>query len=143
VKGLTQDEATRQLEQAGFTNLNPVQEASDTVNTGQVIRTDPPAGQTVPIDTRISIYVSTGAQKVQLPGEVGKTEADARAALEAKGFTVSTLNRTDDANVGKVVEQSPTGGTMVDPHTPVVLTIGIPSSTPTSTTSTTSSTGTT
>jgi serine/threonine-protein kinase len=87
--------------------------------------------------------VSTGAQKVQLPGEVGKTEADARAALEAKGFTVSTLNRTDDANVGKVVDQSPAGGSMVDPHTPVVLTIGIPSSTPTSTTSTTSSTGTT
>jgi serine/threonine-protein kinase len=143
VKGLTQDEATRQLAQAGFTNLNPVQEASDTVNTGQVIRTDPPAGQTVPIDTRINIYVSTGAQKVQLPGEVGKTEADARAALEAKGFTVSTLNRTDDANVGKVVDQSPAGGSMVDPHTPVVLTIGIPSSTPTSTTSTTSSTGTT
>ncbi|MDQ1436094.1 MAG: eukaryotic-like serine/threonine-protein kinase [Actinomycetota bacterium] len=143
VKGLTQDEATRQLAQAGFTNLNPVQEASDTVNTGQVIRTDPPAGQTVPIDTRINIYVSSGAQKVQLPGEVGKTEADARAALEAKGFTVSTLNRTDDANVGKVVDQSPAGGSMVDPHTPVVLTIGIPSSTPTSTTSTTSSTGTT
>ncbi|MCU1467131.1 MAG: Serine/threonine protein kinase [Actinomycetia bacterium] len=143
VKGLTQDEAARQLEQAGFTNLNPVQEASDTVNTGQVIRTDPPAGQTVPLDTRINIYVSTGKQKVQVPGEIGKTEADARADLEAKGFTVSTLNRIDDANVGKVVDQNPNGGTQVDPNTSVVLTIGIPSSTPTSTTSTTASTGTT
>ena len=104
-----------------------MQEASDTVNTGQVVRTDPPAGQTVPLDTRINIYVSTGKQKVQVPGEIGKTEADARADLEAKGFTVSTLNRIDDANV--------------EPNSTVVLTIGIPSSTPTSTTSTTSSTG--
>jgi serine/threonine-protein kinase len=141
VKGLTQDEAGRQLEQAGFTNLNPVQEASDTVNTGQVVRTDPPAGQTVPLDTRINIYVSTGKQKVQLPGEIGKTEADARADLVAKGFNVSTLNRIDDANVGKVVDQSPAAGTQVEPNSTVVLTIGIPSSTPTSTTSTTSSTG--
>jgi serine/threonine-protein kinase len=97
----------------------------------------------VPLDTRINIYVSTGKQKVQVPGEIGKTEADARADLEAKGFTVSTLNRIDDANVGKVVDQNPNGGTQVDPNTSVVLTIGIPSSTPTSTTSTTASTGTT
>jgi serine/threonine-protein kinase len=143
VQGLTQDEATSQLEQAGFTNLNPVREASDSVTSGQVIRTDPPAGQQVALDTKINIYVSTGAQKVQLPGEIGKTEADARADLEAKGFSVSTLNRIDDANVGKVVAQSPEPNTQVDPKSSVVLTIGIPSSTPTSTTSTTSSTSTT
>jgi len=137
VKGLTQDQATQQLEQDGFTNINPVQESSDTVNSGLVVRTDPPAGQEVALDTKINLYVSTGAQSVQVPGEIGKTEADARADLEAKGFSVSTLNKVDDANIGKVVEQNPSGGDSVDPKTPVVLTIGIASSTPTSTSSTT------
>jgi eukaryotic-like serine/threonine-protein kinase len=139
VKGLTQDEATQQLETDGFTNLNTVQEASDSVPSAQVVRTDPPAGQTVPLDTKINIYVSTGAQKVQLPGEIGKTEADARADLEAKGFSVSTLNRIDDANIGKVVDQSPGPNTQVDPKSSVVLTIGIASTSPS--TGTTSTTG--
>jgi len=137
VKGLSFDQATLQLEQQGFTNLgSAIQETSNTVAAGQVIRTDPAAGKPVPVDTRINIYVSSGAQKVSVPPEVGETEAKAKADLESKGFTVSTLNQIDDANVGKVVSQSPDGGTLVAPNSNVVLTIGIKSP-PGSTTSTT------
>jgi beta-lactam-binding protein with PASTA domain len=52
---------------------------------------------------------------------------------------VSTLNRVDDANVGKVVDQSPGPNTQVDPKSSVVLTIGIASTSPS--TGTTSTTG--
>jgi eukaryotic-like serine/threonine-protein kinase len=135
-KGLSLDQATRQLEQAGFTNLNsPIQEASTSIGAGGVIRTDPAAGKKVTLDTRINIYVSSGAPTVTLPGKIGETKAAAKAELEAEGFTVSTLNRVDDANVGKVVDQSPAPGTQVLPNSNVVLTIGIAS--PATTTSST------
>jgi serine/threonine-protein kinase len=143
-KGLSLDQATRQLELAGFTNLNnPIQESNNSVSSGAVIRTDPAAGKQVALDTRINIYVSSGAQTVSLPGKIGETKAKAKAELEADGFTVSTLNRVDDANVGKVVDQSPAPGTQVLPNSNVVLTIGIASAattttSPTATTTTTS-----
>jgi len=137
VKGLTVDDATLQLSSSGFTNINtPVEENSSTVPAGQVTRTDPPAGKSVPIDTRITIYVSRGAPTVALPSVIGETKAQAKADLEARGFTVSTLNRVDDANVGRVVEQNPAPGTQVAPNSDVVLTIGIASSTPTTAPST-------
>jgi len=146
VKGLSVDQASQQLEQQGFTNLgSTIQETSNAVAAGDVIRTDPPAGKSVPVDTRINIYVSSGAQKVTVPSEIGVTEAKAKADLESKGFTVSTLNQIDDANVGKVVAQSPDSGSLVAPNSNVVLTIGIksPSGSTSSTTvaGTTSSTG--
>ena len=107
-KGLTLDQATRQLAQAGFTNLNtPIPETSNSIASGAVIRTDPAAGKQVTLDTRINIYVSSGAPTVLLPGKIGETKATAKAELEAQGFTVSTLNHVDDANVGKVVDQNP------------------------------------
>jgi serine/threonine-protein kinase len=141
VKGLKIDDATRQLELDGFTNLNtPIQESSDTVPSGEVVRTDPPAGQKVALDTRINIYVSSGAQSVPVPGEIGATEAAAKADLESKGFTVATLRKPDDANIGIVIDQSPGENTQVQPKSQVVLTIGIASSGSTSTSSSTTST---
>jgi serine/threonine-protein kinase len=128
VKGLTVDDAQSQLVASGFTNLNtPVEESSSSVPAGQVTRTDPPAGQSVPIDTRITIFISRGAPTVSLPSVIGETKAKAKADLEAKGFTVTTLNRVDDANVGRVVDQSPTPGSQVAPNSNVVLYIGIAS----------------
>jgi eukaryotic-like serine/threonine-protein kinase len=142
VRGLTVDDATSQLEQNGFTSLNtPVEEASNSVAAGLVIRTDPPAGKSVPIDTRITIYVSRGAQTVSMPSKIGETKAAAKAELEADGFTVSTLNRVDDANVGRVVDQNPAPNTQVAPNSNVVLTIGIASSSPTTTAPSTTTTG--
>ncbi len=145
VKNQSFDQATQQLETNGFTNLGPaIQENNDSVPSGSVIRTDPPAGQKVALSTRINIYVSSGAQTVQVPSQVGNTEAVAKSNLVAKGFTVSTLRKVDDANVGIVVSQSPNGGSQAPPNSTVVLTIGIASSSSsTSTTSTTTPTSTT
>jgi serine/threonine-protein kinase len=128
VKGLTVDDARSQLEASGFTNINnPVEESSTSVPAGQVTRTDPPAGTPVPIDTRITIFISRGAPTVSLPSVIGETKAKAKSDLEARGFTVQTLNRVDDANVGRVVDQSPAPGSQVAPNSNVLLTIGVAS----------------
>jgi serine/threonine-protein kinase len=141
VKGLTVDDATRQLEASGFTNINnPVEESSSSVPAGQVTRTDPAAGKSVPLDTRITIFVSRGAPTVSLPSVIGETKAKAKSDLEAKGFTVTTLNRIDDANVGRVVDQTPAPGSQVAPNSNVVLYIGV-ASTPATTAPSTTTTG--
>ena len=105
---------------------------------GQVIRTDPPAGQTVPLDTRINIYVSRARRRCSCRARSARPRPTPEADLESKGFTVSTLNQVDDANVGKVVTRA-RDPTRRSTQEQVVLTIGIASTSPS--TGTTSTTG--
>ena len=46
------------------------------------------------------------------------------ATLSNRGLTSSVITQVDDANVGKVVDQSPAGGQRVSPGSNVVLTVG-------------------
>ncbi len=138
VKGLSQDQAGQALIQAGF-NPNQISfadETNDTIPAGSATRSDPKAGQKVATDTAITVFISSGKEKVEVPPEIGKTEDEATLDLKSKDFTVSTLNKVDDNNVGKVIEMSPSPGTMVAPGSNVVLTIGVksPSSSTTTTT---------
>jgi eukaryotic-like serine/threonine-protein kinase len=140
VKDLPQDQAGNELVQAGFdpSKLTFVQETSDTVAAGSATRTDPTAGTKAPTDTPIRVFISSGKQTVAVPQEVGKTKDEATLDLTSKNppFTVSTLNKVDDNNVGKVIEMSPVAGTQVQPGSNIVLTVGVKSSS-SSTTSTT------
>ncbi|MGZ4734497.1 MAG: protein kinase domain-containing protein [Acidimicrobiia bacterium] len=62
---------------------------SDTVPVGQVIRTDPAAGQKAPRDSVVSILVSKGPDLV-IVGELwGKTIDEATAAAQQEGLTVT------------------------------------------------------
>jgi eukaryotic-like serine/threonine-protein kinase len=138
VKNLSQDQAGQALIQAGFdpSKLTFVQEVSDTVQEGLATRTDPPANQTVPTDSPIRVFISSGKTKVAVPPEIGRTLDEATFELKAAGFTVSTLNKVDDNNVGKVIEMSPAAGTKLQPGSNILLTIGVksPSSSTTTTT---------
>jgi serine/threonine-protein kinase len=138
VKNLSQDQAGQALIQAGFdpSKITFVQEVSDTIPDGSATRTDPPANQKVPADTPIRVFISSGKAKVEVPPEIGRTLDEANFELKASGFTVSTLNKVDDNNVGKVIEMSPAAGIKVQPGTNILLTIGVksPSSSTTSTT---------
>ena len=59
--------------------FEPTSEASDTIDKGNVTRTDPPVGTKVPVGSRVTVYISTGPATVQVPNLVGKSEADAIA----------------------------------------------------------------
>ena len=103
------------------------EEASATVAKGLVIRTDPVVGQLVDKGAAITLYVSSGPQPVAMPNVKGLTEADARAKLTAVGLdaTVEYADlATGNVNIGKVISQGTTTGTMVTPGTKIVLTVG-------------------
>jgi serine/threonine-protein kinase len=75
----------------------------------------------------ITLYVSSGPQPVAMPNVKGLTEADALAKLTALGLGASIDYAdlaTGNANIGKVISQGTTTGTMVSPGTKIVLTVG-------------------
>ena len=85
VVGKTIAEASNLLGQAGFT-VNQTSEASDTVEEGRVIRTDPPADTVRPKGTAVTVVVSSGPAESTVPSVVGLTEANAINILDGDGF---------------------------------------------------------
>jgi serine/threonine-protein kinase len=89
VAGRTLSEASNLLGQNGFSAVQ-ASEASSTVPDGRVIRTEPPAGTPQPKGAAVTVVVSTGPAKSEVPDVVGLTENGARTALEGRGFTFSS-----------------------------------------------------
>ena len=83
--GMRQGEA---LNQIGPFEGAIEEEASETVEAGVVVRTDPAAGTTLEHGTTIVIFVSTGPAPRALPELAGLTVADAKAALEELGLVI-------------------------------------------------------
>ncbi len=135
VTGLSEDDGFAQLGQAGFA-VRTVSEPSSSVSKGNVTRTDPPAGTLAARGSTVRMFVSTGNPSVSVPNVIGQTEAEARSALSAKGLSASTITQVDPANEGKVIAQTPSGGSPVNPGSNVTLTIGGAAPTTTTTSAT-------
>ena len=125
-----------QLRDAGFA-VQETSETSSSIESGHVTRTDPAAGTMAARGSSVRMFVSTGTETVEVPEVRGQSESDARAALSARGLSSSTIAHRDPPNVGKVVAQSPSGGTRVQPGSNVVLTIATDDPATTTTTTTT------
>ncbi|MFM7763018.1 MAG: Stk1 family PASTA domain-containing Ser/Thr kinase [Acidimicrobiaceae bacterium] len=104
-----------------------VNEASSTIEQGRVIRTEPAIGAQNPAGSAITVFVSSGGNKVAVPQVEGQTEVDARALLATAGLTPDVKYQDvpqNDVNIGKVISQGTDAGTMVDPGFIIRLTIG-------------------
>jgi serine/threonine-protein kinase len=125
VTGKDSADAANELGQAGF-KTKTTQESSPTVESGKVVRTDPPAGSKAEDGSTVTIVVSSGTEQVTVPNVIGKTADQARADIEALGLVyresgTAPSNSSDD---GKVVAQNPGGGNKVDKGTTVRVTLG-------------------
>ena len=131
VTGYSQAEAIAKLKQKGFDTINKVEGTSNDVDKGQVYEQDPEGGSTVPADTAITIYISTGADtegQVQVPDVTGISVEEAMAILVENNLSLgeTTEQETDDPNqVGVVISQSVSADEFVDEGTTVDLVIGI------------------
>jgi serine/threonine-protein kinase len=117
---LTQVEAVDRLQEEGFL-WRVFFEPSETVEAGNVTRTEPPFGTEVEEGSTIDVYISSGAEEVPVPPLVGQTLEDARALLEEAGLTLGTVtDRPDpDRAEGIVIEQTPPAGVEVGSGAPV------------------------
>jgi serine/threonine-protein kinase len=124
--GQTPSAAGQELGAAGLVVGDQVSEPSTTVQFGQVTRTDPPAGSTVPIGSSVTVYVSSGVPQVTVPDLSNDTQAQASSALQAAGLAGSFTNQptTNQAQNGKVINQNPVPNATVNKGSTVNVVIG-------------------
>ncbi|MGI5459602.1 PASTA domain-containing protein [Streptomyces sp. CA-249302] len=71
----------------------------------------------------VSVTVSTGAPKVEVPDVTDKDEDDASRILEDKGFKVKLRHKVSTEDAGTVLRQDPAGGESVEKGTEITLTV--------------------
>ena len=125
VKGKEKEEAIQLIEEAKL-KVEVVEETSKTVKEGYVIsqETDPDtevnAGDTV----KIHVSTGTGIKQVTMIDVRGKTEADAKKALEDMGLVVN-IGYSEDTSKdnGIVLKQAIEVGKVIDEGTTVTITV--------------------
>ncbi|HET6732613.1 Stk1 family PASTA domain-containing Ser/Thr kinase [Mycobacterium sp.] len=122
--GLTVDDCRTILNQSGFQNLVPV-EVDGTRPSGEVVGTNPPAPQSVPVDTLIQIQVSRGNQ-FTMPNLRGMFWVDAEPLLRGSyGWTGNLIKLQNAQNSGVpsngIVTQDPPAGGPITVTAPITL----------------------
>ena len=105
--------------------VDRVFETNETVPLDQVLRSDPAAGTRVPENTRITLYVSSGAQLILVPSLLGMTEEQAKVALTNAKLNIGTITQANSASalLGQVTATDPLTNAKVLPGTLVNLVI--------------------
>lgn len=91
-----------------YKDIEITEEFSKDVVAGQVIRQEPEANEmVVPGDTIVKLYISKGAEKVEMPNLIGKTLAEAEADLTKRKLILETPPEEDfsDLPEGQVFRQ--------------------------------------
>jgi len=130
LEGSSAEEAQAALIDLGLEPAGPVEEPSDTVDEGSVTRTDPSSGEEVEPGSTVTIFVSTGAEQVEVPEVRCQSFGSAQNELSQAGLNPVISSETVEVNTAcplgnKVAEQDPAPGTQVDPGTTVTLFEGV------------------
>jgi len=121
VTGKSLEEATAAIQEAGLTLSGSTEAFSDDVAAGLIISSDPAAeAEGYFYGDSVSVVVSKGPEMVTVPEVVSKSEADAKAALEAAGLVVS-VNRILGGFFGTARSTDPAAGTSVRKGSTVTL----------------------
>ena len=98
------------------------EEAYNAVEEGRVIRTEPSAGQQLTRGMQVTLVISTGPEKAQMPYVVGQTYADALQSLNSQGFTNVKREVVDSAQPkDEVVTQSVEKDEEIPVNTEIIL----------------------
>ena len=113
------------LEDAGLTPEVGDKAYSETVPAGRVVATDPEPGAKVADGGTVTLTISLGKERYDVPKLAGKSEDQARAALADTHLAVGTVDGawSDTVPKGDVVSTSPKAGTTVRPDTAVDLVV--------------------
>jgi beta-lactam-binding protein with PASTA domain len=123
VTGRSPEEAEQLLKDAGLA-VAPEQgkrEVEGDEEPGQVVETDPTAGQPVSKGSKVKLIIGDEPEAVEVKDVTGENVDAARATLEDDGFTVETNEVDSDQPEGTVVDQDPKGGSEVEPGSTVTL----------------------
>lgn len=129
VAGQTVAEAKENLKKANFEIGEEKSEASDTVEEGRVIRTDPDAGSARKEGSKVNLIVSSGKQSFKIGNYIGRKSTDVIAELIEKKVPKDLIKvveeESSETEKGLVMKQSLPEGTTYDlsKATEIVLTV--------------------
>jgi eukaryotic-like serine/threonine-protein kinase len=125
VEGLQEENARRLLEDEGFV-VETRQSASQDVARGFVIEQDPAAGRRIPEGDPVTILVSIGKPRAEIPDVVGEAYSDAVRILRDAGFDAAREEEfSPDAEEGDVIRQSPVSGVRAVEGSTVTLVVSL------------------
>ena len=118
VAGQTVAEAKENLKKANFEIGEEKTEASDTVEEGRVIRTDPDAGSARKEGTKVNLIISSGQQSFKIGNYIGRKSTDVIAELKGKKVPENLIKiveeESSETEAGLVLKQSLSEGTTYD-----------------------------
>jgi serine/threonine protein kinase len=122
VNGLSRGEAEKKLEAAEFEvvaeNVN-----SKNVEEGAVVKTEPAGGSVATHGSTVTLLISTGPKLVKVPVLVDKQRRLAVQEIRARGLTPEVSEEESNSPVGRVLRQSPSAGTELEPGATVEIAI--------------------
>jgi eukaryotic-like serine/threonine-protein kinase len=122
VAGLSSEEATKKLEAAEFEvaieNVN-----SSSVEEGDVVHSEPSAGQTATHGSTVTIFISAGPKLVKVPVLTGAQRRVAVQQIRGRGLVAEVGEEESNAPVGQVLRQSPNAGQELEPKATVQIVV--------------------
>lgn len=110
-------QAEKKLREAGFViNEKEVEEYSDKIEEGKVIRTNPQANVVRKKGTSVTIYISKGTEKIKIEDYTGQNIYEVKGKLEQLGLKVSVESQNvEDVTLYEdkedvIIDQSPKTG---------------------------------
>jgi beta-lactam-binding protein with PASTA domain len=125
VELMTLAQAEAEISEAGLV-ASTTTEAHDTIEEGQVIRSNPPASSKVDKGSTVMLIISSGVGQVTVPSVDGMTEAQATTALEAQGLEV-TIERENSGTIekGQAMRTEPSADSNAVPGSTVKLVVSL------------------
>jgi eukaryotic-like serine/threonine-protein kinase len=120
VEGLSEADATKRLEDAGFV-VTPRFQFSDRLPSGRAIGTDPSVGTEIPRGESVTLLISRGTNKIAVPSVIGLQTDAALARLDSAQLDANIVQRDGDAPAGEVLDQSPPAGKLVKKGSSVTI----------------------
>lgn len=124
VKGLTYEEAQKQLNAIGLGIHEESTASSDEYEAGRILQQSVEKGVRVELHTTITVVISSGSGSIEVPSVTGSTAENAESTLTAQGFTVSKEYAYDNSVAqGNVISQSPASGSSAKKGDTITITI--------------------
>lgn len=128
--GSTVQEAEKLAARTDVTVKVGTEEPCEEQEKGEICSQDPAADALMDKDGTVTVVVSAGAPKIEIPNVLEKSEDGAREELEKKGFTVNVTAEESEETEGTVIEQDPKGGAKAEEGAEITITVAMQTTDP-------------
>ena len=116
VAGMSESDARSAIEGSGLKFVKGDDVASDTVESGKAVSSDPGAGASVLLGGEVTVHFSSGSAMVEVPDVTGMSQSEARSSIEGAGLVWGDVLTEDSASTsaGQIIRTDPGAGTSVE-----------------------------